>query len=64
MAKRDPLGKEIFNENGILRIDEEDDVEAYRNLWLLYHFYMSAVSSASQLVGSPEDVFETTGRAN
>lgn len=63
MATRDPVGGVIFNENGILRAGGED-VDAYKSLWLLYHFYVSAVANSEQFVGGPEDVFETTERAN
>lgn len=62
MATKDPIGKTIFNENGILR-SEDDDVDVYVNLWLMYHFYVSAVASSAQLPGTPEDLFKA-GRAN
>ncbi len=62
MATRDPIGKTIFNENGILR-DRSESAETYKNLWLLYHFYISAVESAPELAERPEEIFGT-GRAN
>ncbi len=62
MATRDPIGKTIFNENGILR-DKDESADTYRNLWLLYHFYMSAISGAPELADRPEEIFGT-GRAN
>ena len=63
MARRDPVARAIFNERGILRAADEE-VEAFRDLWLLYHFYVSAVSNSAQLAGSPEDVFKIGGLAN
>ncbi len=62
MATIDPIGKVLFNENGTLRGDDED-IDAYTNLWLMYNFYLSAVASSAQLAGTPEDVFKA-GRAN
>ncbi|RJQ54927.1 MAG: hypothetical protein C4521_03490 [Actinobacteria bacterium] len=62
MAQRDPIGKAIFNENGILRAKDES-AEVYKNMWLMYHFYVSAVSGAPELADNPEEIFKT-GRAN
>lgn len=54
----------ILNDNGVFRADDDDeDVEAYRDLWLLYHFYFAAVSNSAMLAANPDEVFKG-GRAN
>lgn len=62
MATRDPVAKTIFKENGILR-DKDESVELYKHLWMLYHFYVSAVSSSPELADNPQEIFKTE-RAN
>ncbi len=62
MARLDHISKMIFNDNGVLR-DKDESVDSYKQLWLLYHFYIAAVSMAPDPAGDPQDIFKTE-RAN
>lgn len=62
MATLDPIGRLLFSEKGIMR-DKDQSIEGYKDLWLLYHFYMSAVCSSLSLADNPQDIFKM-GRAN
>lgn len=62
MARLDPVGKMIFSDHGVLQADA-DDVEALKNLWLLYHFYVASVADGAPATADPQDVLRTE-RAN